>query len=260
MEKISGLVNIGNSCYFNSLVQCLLSCPSFVSYCQQNMNINQVCRCFVEINGGNPTSTSKLLQLITNKTKYNLRYGQQEDAHEAFLCIMDLIGEEINNIFCVRHIITLKCNKCERVLKKSDNPVELYLEQAIDADFNILYTSQGLSDYKCDKCKTVGQCVEVRQLCRISNTCIVLVKNYAKKTEIPRVPQSFSVPGKDGGKLVYNMCGIIDHFGSQSGGHYIAKIKRKDNMAIANDSVITPVSSIDVSPNSYVIFYELKTS
>jgi ubiquitin C-terminal hydrolase len=261
MSTPTGLVNIGNSCYFNSLVQGLLSCDYFVEYIKINQETDEIAKAFLQIYYGNTKSVSDLLTLATKKFggPALIKSGQQEDAHETFMILIDNMDKKVSQLFNVRHRAFIKCGECNKLTKREteeEQPTELFLEHNINDKFNIISSMEIMPDYKCEYCMTSGKCILAKQLCRISPICMIIVKNYQKQHTTPDLPITFNINDLSGNPMPYDVKSTIEHFGSMSGGHYIAKVKRGEHTAIANDSSISTISSIDITQNTYVVLYE----
>lgn len=103
-EKIGGgLINVGNTCFLNSVLQCLTYCPPLYNFLvkfngghSQNCKLNQFCMlCEMEkhvkriksTNGGamKPMSIVQRLKYINR----SFQFGRQEDAHEFLRFVID---------------------------------------------------------------------------------------------------------------------------------------------------------------------------
>ena len=62
-------------------------------------------------------------------------------------------------------------------------------------------------------------------------------------------------PEKD--KAIYDLYGVIEHYGSLNSGHYTAICKNDGNWVSYNDSVINIINN-PVTKNAYVLFYKMK--
>ena len=117
----SGLYNMGNTCYMNSIVQCLSNCEEFRQYILSNnlipdltknkkMNSHQLCS---NIETYLSFQLRKIIINIWNSSFYSFRpisfkklFGKkiemfqnsaQHDSQEALLCILDTFNDEIGN-------------------------------------------------------------------------------------------------------------------------------------------------------------------
>lgn len=99
-DKVGGgLINVGNTCFLNSVLQCLTYCPPLYNYLINHSNsckINQFCMlCEMErhvkrIKNSNGTSIKPVS--IVQRLKYinkSFQFGRQEDAHEFLRYIID---------------------------------------------------------------------------------------------------------------------------------------------------------------------------
>lgn len=114
----SGLVNLGNSCYMNSIIQCLSNCEDFRSFIIGSELIPKLIKYEKNFNLGEKNVDNnlsfqlrKILINIWNSSFYSFRpisfktlFGKkielfqntnQQDSQEALLCILDSIHEEI---------------------------------------------------------------------------------------------------------------------------------------------------------------------
>ena len=141
----SGLYNMGNTCYMNSIVQCLSNCELFRQYILSNRLIPDLLK-NKEINSHQLTSNvetflsfqlRKIIINIWNSSFYSFRpisfkklFGKkiemfqnsaQHDSQEALLCILDTFNEEIGNeIFIKSNINTITEDKFNFLLKQDN--------------------------------------------------------------------------------------------------------------------------------------------
>lgn len=261
-----GLANIGNTCYFNSLVQSLLSCSSFNKKTKEIGDGNLLAIAYNRILNGECTHVGELLRIIIHirqkqKNKNTLHEHWQEDAHEGLMLMLEDIGDNIEKLFSIRHTTTLSCTNCESKRVVDD---EHYEEPEIFSDFYQTDDCEFLeylrchkstpADYKCDKCGKMGTTVQKKTLCRLSDIVCVTFKKYANKSQI-KFPTEFTIKGKKG-DLHYKLVAQIEHMGGQNGGHYVARGLRNGNVFLFNDSACSP-STFEPTANTYIIFYHL---
>ena len=126
----------------------------------------------------------------------------------------------------------------------------------------------------CSKCKELQNSSRKLQIYKPPNYLIILIKRYnfnkisgekfygeKNNTFISYPVDNFDIteyivgPEKD--KAIYDLYGVIEHYGSINQGHYTAICKNDGNWVSYNDSIYTIVKS-PVSNNAYVLFYKMK--
>ena len=65
------------------------------------------------------------------------------------------------------------------------------------------------------------------------------------------------IEGPEKNKALYELYGVIEHYGTLNQGHYKAICKNDGNWISYNDSLIDIVKS-PVTKNAYVLFYKMK--
>lgn len=82
------------------------------------------------------------------------------------------------------------------------------------------------------------------------------------KNSLPvSVPLDMKLPLSDGTEAKYRLKSFNVHFGSLSGGHYVAYVRRGEQWYLANDSAVSSVTAAELdemrnSGGPYLIFYE----
>jgi uncharacterized UBP type Zn finger protein len=262
-----GLHNVGNSCYFNSLVQSLLSCPIVKQYLQSLDDTNDIIDEYLRISNQRINHAGALLKALIDSTKDSkntLHYNWQEDAHEGLVLLLDKIGQGIEHMFNVRYNVRLVCADCG----KDDNIVEEkgascevfvdYYDDSVDLDKYIFSHCTTPEDYKCEKCESKNTTVYQKNLRRISTVVVLTMKKYHGKKMV-NFPMNFTITGGTL-KLTYKVVAQIEHSGSMNGGHYFARCLREDGrIYTCNDSSIVQIGKFEPTPNTYMVFYHLET-
>lgn len=227
--------NSGVLCYINSLLQSLLSLPTFNLANKNNSILGDIIvRNHQQSNRETPrleNATPILRHLIS---KSSISANRQEDAHEGFQILIDAFCEH-KEIFYIRYstsIICNSCNHCHRV--PGEEPPELWVDAHWNIDSQekmqqyIRSQTETISDYKCEKCGGLGVSRR-RSLRRLSEVIVVTFKNYPRFVggkKIHYFPPEMSFPSVDG-ELKYSAVAKIDHMGDESGGHYVCVAKRR---------------------------------
>ncbi|XVE53488.1 hypothetical protein DITRI_Ditri03aG0007100 [Diplodiscus trichospermus] len=186
-----GLLNCGNSCFANVVLQCLVSTRPLVAYLLEKGHRNECRRndwCFLcefethverSRQSLHPFSPINILSRLPN-IGGNLGYGRQEDAHEFMrfaidtmqsVCLDEFGGEKavdrssqettlIQHIFGGRLQSQVICTNCNKISNQYENMMDLTveihgeassLEECLD-QFTDKEWLHGENMYKCDGC------------------------------------------------------------------------------------------------------------
>ncbi|KAK8509378.1 hypothetical protein V6N13_062429 [Hibiscus sabdariffa] len=186
-----GLLNCGNSCFANVVLQCLASTRPLVAYLLEKGHRKECRRndwCFLcefqthverSIQSSHPFSPINILSRLPN-IGGNLGYGRQEDAHEFMrfaidtmqsICLDEFGGEKavehssqettlIQHIFGGHLQSQVICTNCNKISNQYENMMDLTVEIHGDASsleecldqFTAKEWLHGDNMYKCDGC------------------------------------------------------------------------------------------------------------
>ncbi|KAK8610152.1 hypothetical protein V6N13_081320 [Hibiscus sabdariffa] len=186
-----GLLNCGNSCFANVVLQCLVSTRPLVAYLLEEGHRKECRRndwCFLcelqahverSTQSQNPFSPINILSRLPN-IGGNLGYGRQEDAHEFMrfaidtmqsVCLDEFGGEKAvdhssQETTLIQHIYgghlqsQVICSNCNKISNQYENMMDLTVEINGDASsleecleqFTVKEWLHGENMYKCDGC------------------------------------------------------------------------------------------------------------
>ncbi len=280
MEKVVGFHNTGVICWFNSLLQCLLSSHYFVNTIKLLKSDNEIVKSLqllissVEGSSEQVHSSSAILRalLVALRDKEPKRFkalasGQQCSA-EGFTLLLDYIDDKtLNSVFNHRYeeqvVWVSNSDKVESKIISHNNQFEIFDEAGLKANGlseYIRYNETPIDEYKSERAdadtapdKKYKRLYILRYLPKV---VVLLLNRYYKKARNISLPEEFTIPScQFDGNLVYKKIAEVDHMGSPSSGHYVSKVLRKNIAYMCNDATHVPYR-LGTSPNTYMTFYE----
>jgi ubiquitin C-terminal hydrolase len=277
-----GIRNYGVTCYFNTLIQSILSCPvirqTLVRVRDKYTVKCQVARALLSLWETPHMSASACDEILTCMFARNRRLeGYQQDISEAFLTILDILEciPEVYQLFQHKYNTQIYCTDCEAIVSSVNEFGTIFQIQPnlnggqsekfakIDPTYN---RSQSLNnflmkvntctdkDFKCPKCNHKGEKFKTTMLQMIPEILPILLKKYDEKT-ITDFPEFLEFPSVSSGtKLIYHLVAQSEHSGTRHGGHYWAICRRSDGWYQFNDMSISP-ASFGPRSTSYMLWY-----
>ncbi|KAL1821822.1 hypothetical protein ACET3Z_016691 [Daucus carota] len=211
-----GLINCGNSCYANAVLQCLAFTPPITAYLLQRLH-SKTCQnkdwCFTcefenlivkAREGSTPLSPIRILSHIENIGSH-LDYGKEEDAHEFLRCAIDTlqssclkeatskISGSLNEETTLMGLTfggylrsKIKCMKCGGKSERNDRIMDLTVE--IDGNICTLeealrkFTSTEILDgenkYNCSRCKSYEKAKKKLTIIEAPNVLTIALKRF----------------------------------------------------------------------------------
>ncbi|CAI9116160.1 OLC1v1017240C2 [Oldenlandia corymbosa var. corymbosa] len=210
-----GLVNCGNSCYANVVLQCMSFTPPLTAYFLQGLH-SKSCQksdwCFTcELEnliqkakeGNSPISPSRIISQLQNIGS-QLGHGREEDAHEFLRCAIDTMQDVFLKAAGVTASSSLEettllgltfggylrskieCMRCggksERHERMMDLTVEIEgdigtLEEAL-RQFTHTETLDGENKYHCSRCKSYERAKKKLRVLEAPNILTIALKRF----------------------------------------------------------------------------------
>jgi len=255
---MKGIVNIGNSCYLNAVIQLLFNSPDFCKMVEKSGNeliINNIKNYFTNNNlSFNPMEIKALLDQRTILFKGN----DQCDSSEVIIFLFDILNiNNKKNYFTIDTTINIKCKLNDCLHQNEHVEKDLILFLPITTDLDSSYREYKMyekleSSYRCDNCNNNTISRKKIVTSNWPNNLIIVLKrfdiNMRKNNNMVEVPLLW--------RHDYKLVGGIIHGGNMNGGHYIYYGYENNNWYIANDSNIIKVNNItQYVNNSYILYY-----
>lgn len=256
-----GFLNLGNTCYFNAALQCLLHIPVLTNYflqrgyygdCEFTKLYVALIHYYWIVQDKGVANVKPLTQKFYDHFP-RFKNRDPHDVQEAILCIIDILERacpEIKQWFYGKktqetiwpggkssteedfsiHIVTANGNDLGQMLKKS-------------ADWNVIENFED-TDGKVHNIATTRMV--------FSKLPQVLMISFDRKSHINVIDKILI------DKYEYNLIASAVHIGIQQGGHYVSYLRHGDRWYYINDDFVDEVN-IPRSASHYVLVYNLKT-
>lgn len=258
---MKGLRNCGNTCYFNTSLQCLLSIPVLSNHlidhpysgeCEFTKLYSQLVHIYWNKTQEGVINVEALLRAFQRHFPRFI-VGQQHDAQEAILCMMDILEKQITEIkqwfygkkvqevvwpggktsteedFCI-HLTNSNGRDMGEMLRKS--------------------TEWGVVENFEDKEGKIHHLATTRML--FSKLPKILLISFDTKSYLKIIEKLYI------DRAEYNLISSAIHTGIQYDGHYVSFIKHKGLWYYINDDVVQQ-QNLPSEAGYYVLVYNLKT-
>jgi ubiquitin C-terminal hydrolase len=249
---MKGIVNLGNTCYFNVALQCLMHVPIIrnVKYegdCMFTKIFFNFTQQFWDPNTGKIFNVQPLLDEF-QKHFPRFKSLEQHDVQETILCIIDILEKSIPELKKYFYGKKVQETVWPGGSKKQEEDFSVHILCANGSSFKDMllqsFAWNVLTDYEPYHVATTR--------CFFSKHPKVLMVSFDKKGRV-NVNEKLTIDGYE-----YELVASAVHLGVQHDGHYVAFTKHVDKWYYKNDDFVSEQPFPCDAPH-YLLMYILKS-
>lgn len=283
-----GFDNLGNTCWFNALIQLLLGLPTLnkiILSLQHREKYNILAKTYISFvhqtvegyfthMGIKPLYT-EFMCIIDHKLTNKFNTNIQNDIIEGLLLFIEALNiDEVTSLFNTRYISQSTCNKCNLISRVSKDPEILtmyYHEYNLNTaeKFNnwIRVHPSNIDNHNCYNCNS--NLYDIEYIHQLREVILVGLSRFEynkqtsqskeRKNTVPCHDQ-ISFPANNGNTtLIYKLVGVcVNSSSNLEYGHYTTFSRRGNEWLHFNDAhTIKSMSPDSYYPNAYLYAYHL---
>ena len=248
---MKGIPNLGNTCYFNSVLQCLLQVPHLSNYfiLSDYSGPCEITRAYQEVvRSAWVHKTDTHVDPRTLLYHFRTRFSQfatsgQHDAQEALMCFLDVLEPIAKPVTTCKLLQETVCPGGKNVLKDETSIITVAPKENIEESLKHLTDWNTVERYE-DATGRVWNVAATRTV--IEKFPHVLILSTTHK-------QIITVKEHLGNFVLFASC---VHIGTQKFGHYVAYTKHKGRWYLKDDLSSVEVQFPETSGHC-ILFYKL---
>jgi len=270
---MKGLDNLGNTCYFNCSLQCLLQVPQLSNYMilKNYMGEDPFVKEYQALvrkvwlkNGDGSVNPQMLLGLFRERWP-QFKSDEQHDSQEAFLCLLDILDKSLSNIIkIIFHSKTIQETVCKsgRSIRTEVTPVTILSSKNGDTIETSLKRHQDwsvLEGFEDDRGVKHHVATTRTLFWELPKVLVFSTRMYGEKVRV-KVSEALNMKpyvaeGSPSTETDYQLFACCKHHGSAHGGHYVAYTKHKGQWYIKNDGFCVK-TTLPLEDYYYLLIYK----
>lgn len=244
---MKGLTNLGNTCYFNATLQCLLQIPALSNHmilneyfgdCEFTKIYRKLTREFwMKSNKNQIIDTNEIMKIFRKKYK-NFDNSDEHDAQECLLAILEILEKSKEKL--IKNTFYSKINK--KVIypggTSDSHEDSMCIMFHPKKDCNLLqlieeFKKEEIIEGYIDNTNTRHHCAAIKNtIAKMPPVVIFCFNMFIQKFYI-------DIPEKLGN---YKLIAVCLHQGTMGGGHYVALTKHKNKWYLKDDEGVRELS------------------
>jgi ubiquitin C-terminal hydrolase len=255
-----GLFNLGNTCYFNTAVQCLAHIPALSRHlflndyegpCEITREYQKVAKQLFLSGKSDPVDPRALLAVF--KTKFSaFADGGQHDAQEVIVCLIDIFEKSLGKEFITEIFNGEEIQETVfpgGVSKRSEIFTTLILDVNSETDLVTLLKERekhvGISDYIDENGNKHNVAAIGRRVIKWPKILCFTFSMYSRKFPI-------EIPTEIYDRKLF---AVVLHSGMMFGGHYAIAVKRYGKWYIKDDDTVSELNEPPRKGPFYMALY-----
>jgi len=262
--KLVGFLNLGNTCYLNSVLQCFIYNNNFQNAIKNtdtdlSKELLKITKEVDLVKDGNYTFCKYNLTFFINYFSKWFKRFEQHDSHEFITCFLDKLNLP-HELYHGKTKMSTKCSCCGNTTDVFEdfNTINLNTQGGDSlTDIFVDYLKSEIHDdpdnlYHCEKCEKLTVSEKKISLEQLPKTLIIVLKRYTSRCNI-EINDTLYIKNNEN-VIEYTLKSVINHFGNVYSGHYNNFVCIDKEWIFIDDDSFS-LANLNFK-NAYILFYE----
>jgi len=249
---MKGIPNFGNTCYFNSALQCLLQIPNLSNYfilkdyigpCEFTREYQKLVKSAWIIKSDRYIDTRPILKIFRTRF-FQFANDDQQDAQEALMCMLELLEDIIKPLITCKLVQETVCTFGKTILKDETMVLTLAPKETLEKSLEDFTKWNTLEDYE-DNDGKVWNVAATRTIFEEFPKVLIISLTHKQTIQVSEQLDK------------YELFASCVHVGNQNGGHYMAYTRHKGKWYLKDDLQCVE-SAFPETSGHCILFYKLR--